>query len=96
MLTDATNLDFYNTSKMLNRQAELAEYRVEDCCRMGVGTGSIAALRELRKEADRKKELARMFQDVYSDRIEEYLEAQCEVDREEREFDAFGDRDLCR
>jgi hypothetical protein len=27
---------------------------------------------------------------------EDLLEAQCEVDREEREFDAYGDRDLCR
>ena len=71
MFTDATNLDFYNTSKMLNRQAELAEYRVEDCYRMGVGTGSTAALRELRKEANRRKGLARMFQEVYSDRIQE-------------------------
>ena len=71
MFLDATNLDIYNTSKMLNRQAELADYAVEDCSRMGVGTGSIAAHRELRKEADRKKELARMFQEVYSDRIQE-------------------------
>lgn len=68
-----TDAEIYHEWTLLNLSADRLGDDVEHCYRMGVGTGSIRVLKELREARAKAIDLADKFYDQHSDRINNHI-----------------------
>lgn len=67
-----TNAEIHDHWVWLKKQIVRAEESVEHCLRMGVGTGSMAWLKQLRQEANRLSKITDEWEKKYSTQIKQH------------------------